>query len=114
ESDLRRLDAARSKPRVSLRAPERAIDDQQVRLEVLRLSDEVALGVEGAGVAVENQLVVPADLVAVEQRDAVALRDVAHELDAEGVLVEHVRRCRAVYEQLRARGGEVVDGVGVV
>ncbi len=90
------------------------VDNQEVFLEVFGLGEGGAFGAEDDGVAVEDEFVVGADLVDVDEGFVEGLGLGGEELEAEIVLAHDERRSRAVDEDVCAGLAEVGDGVLVV
>ena len=83
--------------------PRRHIDDRQIFLKILQLRDHVAGRIERDAVAVEDQLVIAADLVDVDQRLAEAPHLCGEQFEAELVLADHERRRAEVEQNLAPR-----------
>ncbi len=79
------------------------VDEKEVFFEVFGLGDELAVGVEGAGVTVEDEFVVGADLVDVDDGHVPAFGLVAEELVAVGIFAEDEGRCGDVEEDFSFR-----------
>jgi hypothetical protein len=90
------------------------IHNNQVFLKIFGLRHEIAHRVERDAVAVEDQLIISADLVHDDQRRAVALGLRAEQLDAKLRFVHHERRSADVEKHLRAGGVEVGDRIAFV
>ncbi len=90
------------------------VGDEEVFFEVFGLGDDVALGVEEDGVAVEDEFVVAADLVDVGDGEVPAASLVGEEFVAVVVFSEYEGGGGDVEEELGAGVGECGDGVEVV
>ena len=90
------------------------VDDEQVFFEVFGLGDDFALGVEDDGVAVEDEFVVSADLVDVDDGEVPALGLEAEEFVAVFVFAEDEGGGGDVEKEFGAGAGECADGIEVV
>ena len=89
----------------------RHIDDHERLFEVVGAQEQVAAGVEPQRVAVEDQLVVAADLIEVEKRHAMACRVLADHVAPDGRLAHLEGTRRDVHEQVHALGRQVGDRI---
>ena len=87
------------------------IEHLERRREVRERGAHAARRVDGEGRAVEDQLVVAADLVAEQDRDAVEPRERRHHLASLRRLADVERRGRAVRDEPRARRHELAGGI---
>ena len=87
------------------------VDDEEVFLEVFGLGDDVAVGVEDDGVAVEDEFVVAADLVDVDDGHVPAFGLEGEEFVAVFVFAQDEGGGGDVEEEFGAGLGEGADGV---
>ena len=107
-----RLDVEVGRRRHRRRA--REIADHHVGVERAAARERRAVGAEHAAAAVEDEIVVAAELVHVGDRQAVLQRHAAQHLFAPPVLAGRERRRRHVEDDGGAGGGELVDRIVMV
>src|SRR5271165_548768 len=78
------------------------------------LSEELAVGVKGKAGAVEDQAIVPADLIHHGDRHAVMPSNSGEHLAAKLTLAERERRGRDIQQDFAARANEVFDRIDAV
>lgn len=90
------------------------IDDEEIFLEVPGLSDDIARGIEGDAVAVEDEFVISADLVDIDEGRGESFDLVGEELESEGVFSFDEGGSAGVDGDFGAGAIEVGDGVLVI
>jgi len=90
------------------------VEEDEVFFEGFGLRGDVAVGGEGHAGAVEDERIVAADLVDVDDRPAVLLGDGAKHFDAQGALVDGVGRGGNIQKDAGSLLDELGDGVAGV
>src|SRR6185437_14574362 len=90
------------------------VENDEIFFERMRAGDEIAFGVEADAGTVENETVVAADLIDVDDGNFVMAREGAEHVGAEVALVEIVGRGGDVNEDVSSLPYELGDGIAIV